>query len=117
MQKFLFSLLGFAFLTIKIFAQGHITGKVTNENDGSPIAGASVIIKGGASVVSSAEGTFTIPVKKNEETLTVTSIGFYETSVRAKAGTVAPIVLKVDVRTLSEVIVTGTGVPTSKRIL
>ncbi len=117
MRKLLFLLSGFLCLCIEIFSQGIITGKVTSAKDGSPIAGASITIKGGRSVISSPEGNFSIDAKKAEETLVISSIGFYESAVKAKAGIAANISLKEDVRTLSEVVVTGTGVATSKRKL
>lgn len=117
MRKTLLMLMGLLCLCIQLLAQGVITGKVTSARDGSPIAGASVSVRGGRSVVSSVEGTFTIPAKKDEETLVVSFIGYYETSVKAKPGTAVAVALKEDVRTLSEVVVTGTGVATSKRRL
>lgn len=108
---------GLLCLTLNIVAQGIITGKITNAKDGTPLAGASISIKGASSVISSEEGTFTIRAKKNEETLIVSSIGFYETTTKAKVGTDFQVALKEDIRTLSEIVVTGVGVATSRKKL
>lgn len=117
MRKIWFMLTGSLCLSLQILAQEVISGKVINAKDGTPVAGASISIKGGGSVISSTEGNFTIPAKKNEEMLIISSIGFFQSSVLSKVGTPVQIALKEDVRTLSEVVVTGVGIATSKRKL
>jgi len=100
------------FLSYQILAQGIITGKVTNAKDGTPLAGASVTIKRGSSVISSPDGSFSIATKKNEETLVFSSVGFFDSSLTARVGSIIQVNLREDVRTLSEVVVTCVGVAT-----
>lgn len=105
------------FLSFQLLAQGIITGKVTNAKDGTPLAGASVTIKRAGSVISSSDGTFSITAKKNEETLVISSVGYFDTTLTARIGSMLQINLKEDIRTLSEVVVTGVGVATSRKKL
>ena len=104
-------------LSVNLLAQNPITGKIINGRDGTPLTGASVAIKGGATAVSSAEGSFVITTKKSEEKISVTSVGFFDTTFTARSGSEVSITLREDVRTLSEVVVTGVGVATSRKKL
>ncbi len=117
MRKFLLIASGLLLLSLHIIAQGLITGKITNAKDGTPLAGASVTIRKGGSVVSSSDGTFSITGKKNEEIVAITSVGFFDTTFTARAGSTIEVALKEDIRTLNEVVVTGVGVATSRKKL
>lgn len=101
-------------LTGIAFAQSEVSGKVTDLT-GSPLPNASIKVKGSKSGVSSAiDGTFKINVKPGNALL-VSEIGFLDKEVLASANLV--IALEIDSKLLSEVVVTGTGVATSKRKL
>ncbi len=90
-----------------------VTGKVTDDK-GNPLAGASVLEKGTKNGVSAdANGTFSIKVKSGA-TLIVSEIGYENQSVVANASNLL-IKLATDTRALSEVVVTGVGVATSKK--
>jgi TonB-linked SusC/RagA family outer membrane protein len=92
-----------------------VTGKVTDEN-GNPLSGASVLERGTKNGVSAdASGAFTIKVKSGS-TLVVSAIG-YENQQVSSNSTNLLIKLATDTRALSEVVVTGTGVATSKKRL
>jgi TonB-linked SusC/RagA family outer membrane protein len=88
-----------------------VTGKVTDSKDGSPVVGASVQPKGSRTGTSTkADGTFSINVGSNVNTLVITSVG-YESQEVSIAG-----VSSVDVSfvanfgaNLNEVVVTGYG--------
>ncbi|HTF28439.1 MAG TPA: carboxypeptidase-like regulatory domain-containing protein, partial [Flavitalea sp.] len=71
------------FVTQTLLAQNRvITGKITDSKDGSPVSGASVQPKGSNQGVSSqADGSFTISVPANINTLVVSSVGFKELEV------------------------------------
>ena len=117
MRKASFYVIAFLFFSTSAFCQGVISGKITNSATNAPIEGVSVMIKGGSSAVSSSSGTFSLKTLKNEEALIISSVGFFEKTVRAKAGETVTITLAEDVRSLAEVVVTGVGVATSKRKL
>ena len=103
------------FASITSWAQTTVvTGKVTDEK-GAAIGGASVLEKGSKNGAStSADGTFTISVKKGA-VLLVNSLGFETKEVKSAAAAV--IILTSDVKSLGEVVVTGVGVATSKKKL
>ncbi|MEO6914303.1 MAG: SusC/RagA family TonB-linked outer membrane protein, partial [Chitinophagaceae bacterium] len=84
-----------------------ITGKVTNES-GTPLAGASVIVKGKTSgVATNAAGEFTINIPLGS-TLRITSIGYAPQEIIAGSSSVTTI-LKPDETQLSDVVVVGYG--------
>jgi len=114
MRKLLL-LLGVVLLCIQLTAQQRtITGKVTDDK-GNPIPNASVLVKGTTSgTVSQSDGSFTLKVTKGSF-LVISSLGF-ETSTIALSDNIS-VKLKIDPNALSEVVVTGVGVATSKKRL
>ena len=103
------------FLSLSSYAQGVITGKVINKTTNAPLDGVTISIRGGASTISSTDGSFSIKSSKNEANLLITSIGFEQQSVKAKTGQMVSISLLEDIKSLSEVVVTGVGTATSKK--
>ena len=99
------------------FAQNkQVTGKVTDAN-GAPVAGISVKVKGARGGASTdASGNFSLSVPSNA-TLIFSGIG-YETQ-EASVATVSTLDIKLvtEIRSLNEVIVTGTGTATDKKRL
>lgn len=97
------------------FAQSKITGKVISAEDGQPIVGASVIIKGTKTgTVTNLDGTFTINAK-DAKTLRISYLGMEPAEVA-----VAPdmqIVLKPNAKALNEVVVTAMGLTRDKKSL
>ena len=92
--------------------QGYITGKVTDAIDGSPIAGASVMI-GIKGVVTNADGIYSMPLpdkKTGSVTLKVSCISYVKKSITVSlpANKNVNITLTPDERMLSEAIVQGT---------
>lgn len=117
MRKTILFVMAVLLLSVPAFAQGLITGKVINKTTKTPLEGVTISIKGGASAVSASDGSFSIRSTKAEENLLITSIGFEQQSVKAKAGQALAISLNEDIKSLSEVVVTGVGVATSKKKL
>jgi len=116
-QKLLYCLLFFLLINSGIYAQNQsITGIVTDKNDGLPLPGVSVTIKGGRTgTITGADGKYkiTVPSARNQ-TLVFTYIGYRTTETVIGAGTVINVALNVATNQLSEVVVTGSGVATSK---
>ncbi len=92
-----------------------VTGKVTDDK-GNPLSGASVLEKGTKNGVSAdVNGAFSIKVKTGAN-LVVSAIGFENQQVSSNATNLL-IKLATDTKALSEVVVTGSGVATSKKKL
>ncbi len=98
-----------------IFAQ--IKGKVMDSKDGSPLAGASVKIKGTTKgTTSNADGTFSIDADK-QVSLEITGAGFTPQTLKASPGQSIEIKLQANTTNMSEVIVTALGITRSKNTL
>lgn len=99
----LVSFLMFPFLT---FAQTIIKGTVTDASTGSPLALASVSVKGTQTVaLTNAEGVFTITVNNANQKLEVTFVGYASQTVNATNG--VSVMLIPNASSLNEVIVSG----------
>lgn len=103
------------FLAGTMYAQSTtIAGKITDDK-GNPLEGASIMEKGTRNaVVASPTGIFTIKVKPGAF-LVFSAIGFEEKAV--KAVPMISVSLNTDIKSLSEVVVTGVGFAQSKKKL
>ncbi len=112
----LMSICAFAMTILVGLAQtSTVTGKVVDDK-GSPVNGASVLEKGTRNGVSAnTDGTFSIKVKSGAS-LVFTALGFENKTMTASSSNLM-VQLITDVKALSEVVVTGSGVATSKRRL
>ncbi|GAB3571666.1 SusC/RagA family TonB-linked outer membrane protein [Spirosoma luteolum] len=94
-----------------------ITGRVTAQEDNSPIPGASVIVRGTSrGTTTDATGTFRIQADKGQ-TLRVSFIGATTQDVLVGNGTVVNVSLKQEANALNEVVVTALGIKREKRQL
>src|SRR3954462_12607196 len=86
MRKLILSVL-ILFIAINSFSQNLITGKITDDQTGLPVMGASVTIKGEKKgVISDAGGNFSINAS-SEKTLLVSSVGYAEKEVAVTSAT------------------------------
>ena len=87
-----------------------VTGNVTSEEDGLPVVGASVLVKGTTvGTVTDIDGNFTLTnVPSSAGTLVISFIGMQSQEVKIKSN--VKVVLKSDAEVLDEVVVTGYGV-------
>ena len=95
-----------------------VTGKITDPT-GAPIPNATIRIKsakGMAGTSADAQGAFTIKVKPGAE-LIISAVGFEAKEVKVGASPTIMVQMNNDSKSLSEVVVTGVGVATSKRKL
>lgn len=104
-------LLILSFFTLTLggtFAQQRsILGKITDGKDSSPLAGASVLIKGTQKgTTSNAEGGFTISVKP-EDVLLISFVGYERQELKVGTQTSLDVKLKSDGQNLVEVVVIG----------
>ena len=112
----LLSVCAYAMAILACFAQtSTITGKVMDDK-GSPVPGATVLEKGTRNGVNAGnDGAFSIKVKTGA-TLVISAVGF-ETKNQLASSSNLMVELSMDVKSLSEIVVTGTGVATSKKKL
>jgi TonB-linked SusC/RagA family outer membrane protein len=102
-----------------VFAQTKtITGLITSSEDGGPIPGASIVVKGTTiGTVSRGDGTYELPVPADATTLTISFVGMKSQEIQIQGRT------KIDVRLVSEsigvdeVVVTALGVSKQKKAL
>jgi TonB-linked SusC/RagA family outer membrane protein len=108
MSKLLSRIAILLFVVFPLFAtaQTSITGRVLNEKDGSPIEGASVVVKGkGGGTKTDANGNFTISANSGD-VLVITSVNYRGQQVKVKGSTIAVRLLGAD-GMMSDVVVTG----------
>ncbi|MCU0357983.1 MAG: TonB-dependent receptor [Cyclobacteriaceae bacterium] len=99
----------FAFLSSSaVLAQGrNVTGTVTDET-GSALPGVNIVIKGSTSgTTSDMSGNFTLSVPNDNTTLVFSFVGYATSEVVVGSRTVVNVQMTMDVRTLSELVVTG----------
>ena len=88
-----------------------ITGKVIGADDGLPLPGVSVRVKGGtAGTTSSADGTFSLSVPSDAKVLVFTYISYVAQEITLGASTNLNVRLVSDSQMIAEVVVTGYGV-------
>jgi TonB-linked SusC/RagA family outer membrane protein len=102
--------------TNSLFAQGQVTGKVTDAN-GSPLNGATIRVKNSkVGTSANADGTFKINAPSNA-TLIISEVNYETKEVAVNGASNLNVQLTLDVKSLSEVVVTGTGAATTKKKL
>ena len=90
-----------------------ISGKITSQDDGKPLAGISVLVKGkSAGTQTDANGTYTISAAEGD-VLVFSSTGFIPQEVTVGASSTVDLLMTADVSKLGEVVVVGYG--TAKR--
>ncbi|GAB3978385.1 TonB-dependent receptor [Spirosoma terrae] len=101
-----------------MFAQDRkITGRVLDGNDNNPLPGANVVVKGTQTgMVTDATGQFSLNVAPGRDVLTISAIGYTSQDVTIGSRTTLTITLVPDIKTLSEVVVTGYGAQAKRDI-
>ena len=105
--RFMMTLVALSICTVTAFAQNvDVTGKVT-DNNGDPVIGANVIIKGTTKGVSTdVDGKYTISVSPNAS-LEFLSIGYKNASIPVNGRKVINVVLDDDSIMLEEAVITA----------
>lgn len=113
-----------AFLTMMMlagmpaFAQT-VTGVVTSMEDGSPLPGVSVVVKGtttGTSTDVNGRYSLTVP-SGQEEVLIFSFVGFLSEEISVSGRSVLDVTLAPDVQLLSEIVVTALGIERDQKSL
>jgi len=92
-----------------------VTGKVTDSKDGSPVANASVTIKGTKTgTTTDASGNFKISVSGSSDVLVISSVGFGRTEIPVGDQAQVAVSLTGSAAALTEVVVVGYGTQRKK---
>jgi hypothetical protein len=118
MRKLVF-LLTCLFLTVGVLVNAQsrtASGKVVSAEDGLPVIGASVMVKGtNTGTITGVNGDFTIGLPAGSRTLVVSYVGMKTVEVDAQSNLV--IRLESDALLIDEVVVTALGISREKKSL
>jgi len=119
MKKLLQSLFILLFIATSAIAQDRtITGTVTGKDDGMPLPGVSVKIKGATGgTTTGADGKFTIRVASTASTLEFSSIGYLNQSISIAGRNSINVSLATDAQSLTDVVVVGYGTAARKDVI
>ncbi|MFD2513557.1 SusC/RagA family TonB-linked outer membrane protein [Pontibacter locisalis] len=117
-KRLLVCLLGLVLLSVQVFAQGKaITGVVTSSEDGSPLPGVTVRVKGGTmGTYTGAQGNYAIQAEQGQ-VLVYSFVGFLTQERTVDDKNEFNVALKPDVKALEEVVITALGIESDKRTL
>ncbi len=101
-----------------VSAQNSVTGTVVSADDGTPVVGASILIKGtNLGTVTNIDGNFTLPsMPDGSKTLRVSYLGMKTQDVAVKSTTLK-IVMQPDAAMMDELVVTAMGISREKKAL
>jgi len=118
MKPLLLFLAGLFILAQNVYSQERtISGKVTDQSDGVPLPGVSVMIKGTTrGTTTNSEGAFQLKVPSQNATLVLTYIGYKTTESAVGSQTSLKIQLLPVPNLMNEVVVTGYGSQNRKTI-
>jgi len=110
MKKALF-VLPMLFLTAFLWGQSKdVSGVITSAEDGLPVIGASILLKGTSSgTVTDVDGTYSLNVPGNDAVLVISYTGLKTQEITVGNRTTINVVMESNVAFLDEVVVTGYG--------
>jgi TonB-linked SusC/RagA family outer membrane protein len=119
MKKLLQSLFILLFVAGSAMAQDRtITGTVTGKEDGQPLPGVTVLVKGTKiGTQTGANGKFALSVPSNATQLEFSYLGYATQTAQLASGNVINISLAADLRDLAEVVVTANSIKRERRSL
>lgn len=99
-------------------AQGQTIGGQVTADDGSPIPGVSVVVKGTTTgTITDANGTYSLSLPANASTLVFSFVGFTTVEEAINSRSTINVTMEADITQLSEVVVTEFGIEKSQRSL
>jgi TonB-dependent starch-binding outer membrane protein SusC len=116
MRKLVSIFVACVLFTLQTFAQEKtVTGKVTDEKDGSPIPGVSVTVKGtNTGTTTGADGSFSLSVPSNAKVLVFSFVNYATQEVTIGSKASFAVKLLSEEKTLAEVVVVGYGTQSQK---
>lgn len=118
-KNYLFLVLFWLCSVGSLLAQGRIvTGKITTADDGSPLPGVNVLIKGTSTgSISDVDGNYKISVPNDQAVLVFSFIGYKPQEITVGVQATINVILEVDAKQLSEVVVTAFGIQQERKSL
>ncbi|PZX48933.1 SusC/RagA family TonB-linked outer membrane protein [Algoriphagus chordae] len=118
MKKILLLGLSLFLVSAVAFAQGRkVTGIVTSGEDGEPIPGATVLVKGtSVGAATDIDGKYSLTIPTEGSVLVFSFIGTNTQEIQIGQQSVIDVVLQPDVQSLSEVVITGAAGIESRRV-
>ncbi|HSJ68875.1 MAG TPA: carboxypeptidase-like regulatory domain-containing protein, partial [Anditalea sp.] len=105
-------------LSIPLYAQQTVSGRVTSQEDGEPLPGVSVVIQGTTTgTVTDLDGLYSIEVPQASATLQFSFIGFESQNVPVRNRSTIDVAMSATVSQLTEVVVTAFGLTQEKKRL
>ncbi|PZX57724.1 TonB-linked SusC/RagA family outer membrane protein [Algoriphagus ratkowskyi] len=105
-------------VSIPLYAQQTVKGKVIAQEDGKPLPGASILIQGtNTGTVTDIDGFYSINVPNAKSVLVFSFIGFDSKSLPVGSATILDVVLATSASDLDEFIVTAFGISQEKKSL
>lgn len=118
MKKILLLGLSLFLVSAMAFAQGRkVTGTVTSGEDGLPIPGATVLVKGTTvGTATDLDGQFSLTVPADGKVLVFSFIGTTTQEINVGQKSVIDVIMQPDVQSLNEVVITGAAGIESRRV-
>ena len=117
-RKTIFIMLFFVFCWQLTHAQTVISGTVTASDDGAPLPGVNVIIKGSSEgVITNIDGNYELNVSSESDVLVFSFIGMKSQEVSVSGRSVIDIAMEIDALGLEEIVVTAMGISREKKAL
>jgi len=115
MKKLILTLFALACIQV-VFAQQQITGTVTSADDGLPIPGVSVFVKGNQTLgtATNIDGEYTLSVPSDAEVLVFTAVGMMEVEKTIGGQNLIDVVMESASLSMDEVIVVAYGTSTKE---
>jgi len=119
MKRFVCFLLFMALGTLTMFGQAReISGTVISDEDGEPLPGVSVSVKGtSVGTITDVGGKYVINVPQDGEILVFSFVGLLTRELEIGSSTVVDVVMEQDLLELDEVVVTALGISREKKAL
>lgn len=117
MKKFLLTCFALAVTLSAIAQQRTVSGRVTSTEDGSPLPGVNVVVKGTTNgTTTDADGMYSLDVPTTGAALVFSFIGLESKEIVIGEQTTINVSLALDVTQLSEVVVVGYGVQERRKL-
>ena len=95
-----------------------ITGNVTSSEDGKPIPGVSIFVKGTTvGTITNGDGDFNLTIPENAQTIAFSFVGMKSKEVKLSGATEYNVVMEPDFFGVEEVVVTALGIKRDKKAL
>lgn len=112
------ALVVFVLSSLTAFAQKTVTGRITSADDGAPLRGVRILVKGTkAGAFTDGKGDYKIVIPEGASALVFSSVGYISQEIALAGRDVIDVKMKIDTKLLDEVVVTSFGIEREKKAL